>query len=233
MTLKETTYNAAQSATVWAINALVQGQKAMLGQLLQPETVSTLLRCVTEDNGAAPGTVRLLLVVFLHSGKHEELRTLLLGSPDVLMALLDILRKGPSVEPTKWTASLLSTLCWQENSMKDVMVELRAPMVRRRVCRPCVSALSWQLRLPGQRGGRPLSRSTAVSDEALAIPLPARGALATGVRDCCLQVSLQCSFWAAIVDRIALSRARTEQSDDSEGSAIVTRACTLAPLSVL
>lgn len=131
MTLKETTYNAAQSATVWAINALVQGQKAMLGQLLQPDTVSTLLRCVKEDNGAAPGTVRLLLVVFLHSGKHEELRTLLLGSPHVLMALLDILRKGPSVEPTKWTASLLSTLCWQENSMKDVMVELRAPEVRR------------------------------------------------------------------------------------------------------
>lgn len=136
MTLKETTYNAAQSATVWAINALVQGQKAMLGQLLQQDTVSTLLRCVKEDNGAAPGTVRLLLVVFLHSGKHEELRTLLLGSPHVLMALLDILRKGPSVEPTKWTASLLSTLCWQENSMKDVMVELRAPEVRR-CCRAC------------------------------------------------------------------------------------------------
>ena len=132
MTLKETTYNAAQSATVWAINALVQGQKAMLGQLLQPDTVTTLLRCITEDNGAAPGTVRLLLVVFLHSGKHEELRALLLASPDVLMALLDILRKGPSVEPTKWTASLLSTLCWQENSMKDVMVELRAPTVRLR-----------------------------------------------------------------------------------------------------
>jgi hypothetical protein len=48
----------------------------------------------------------------------------------VMVALLDMLKKGPSVEPTKWTASLLSTLCWQENSMKDVMIELRAPAVR-------------------------------------------------------------------------------------------------------
>jgi hypothetical protein len=47
----------------------------------------------------------------------------------VIVALLNMLKKGPSVEPTKWTASLLSTLCWQENSMKDVMMELRAPAV--------------------------------------------------------------------------------------------------------
>jgi hypothetical protein len=48
----------------------------------------------------------------------------------VMVALLDMLKKGPAVEPTKWTASLLSTLCWQENSMKQVMIELRAPSVR-------------------------------------------------------------------------------------------------------
>lgn len=47
-----------------------------------------------------------------------------------MVALLDMLKKGPAVEPTKWTASLLSTLCWQENSMKDVMIELHAPSVR-------------------------------------------------------------------------------------------------------
>jgi hypothetical protein len=82
-TLQTTTYTAAQSATVWAMNALVQGQKATLGLLLQPDTISTLMRCITADNGAAPGTVRLLLVVFLHSGKHEELRAQLLAEPEV------------------------------------------------------------------------------------------------------------------------------------------------------
>jgi hypothetical protein len=82
-TLQATTYTAAQSATVWAMNALVQGQKATLGLLLQPETIGTLMRCITSDNGAAPGTVRLLLVVFLHSGKHEELRQQLLAEHEV------------------------------------------------------------------------------------------------------------------------------------------------------
>lgn len=65
------------------MNALVQGQKATLGLLLQPDTIGTLMRCITADNGAAPGTVRLLLVVFLHSGKHEELRQQLLAEPEV------------------------------------------------------------------------------------------------------------------------------------------------------
>jgi hypothetical protein len=51
------------------------------------------------------------------------------GQVQVMVALLDMLKKGPAVEPTKWTASLLSTLCWQENSMKEVMIELRAPAV--------------------------------------------------------------------------------------------------------
>lgn len=108
----------------------MQGQKATLALLLQPDTIGTLMRSITADNGAAPGTVRLLLVVFLHSGKHEELRAQLLAEPDVMVALLEMLKKGPAVEPTKWTASLLSTLCWQENSMKSVMIELCAPRVR-------------------------------------------------------------------------------------------------------
>jgi hypothetical protein len=111
------------------VNALVQGQKSTLAQLLYPGTIDILVNCITSDNGAAPGTVRLLLVVFLHSGKHEDLRLHLLTHREVLVALLEMLRKGPMVEPTKWTASLLSTLCWQENSMKEVMVELKAPEV--------------------------------------------------------------------------------------------------------
>jgi hypothetical protein len=86
-TLQTTTYTAAQSATVWAMNALVQGQKATLGLLLQADTIGTLMRCIAADNGAAPGTVRLLLVVFLHSGKHEELRQHLLAEPDVCTSL--------------------------------------------------------------------------------------------------------------------------------------------------
>jgi hypothetical protein len=133
-TLRKTEYTAAQSATVWAINALVQGQKSMLPQLLRADTIETFLHCICADNGAAPGTVRLLLVVFLHSGKHEELRGHLLESDAALAALLRMLGKGPAVEPTKWTASLLSTLCWQENSMKAKMLELDAPAVRR--CAP-------------------------------------------------------------------------------------------------
>lgn len=129
-TLRETDYAAAQSATVWAINALVQGQKSTLPALLLPGTIETLLHCIRSENGAAPGTVRLLLVVFLHSGKHDDLRTHLLASPDVLRALLAMLQNGPAVEPTKWAASLLSTLCWQESAMKQHMVDLNAPKVR-------------------------------------------------------------------------------------------------------
>jgi hypothetical protein len=128
--LRDTDYAAAQSATVWAVNALVQGQKSTLPELLQPGTIGTLLHCVRTANGAAPGTVRLLLVVFLHSGRHEELRSHLLAAPDVLAALLGMLRAGPAVEPTKWAASLLSTLCWQEGAMKARMAELNAPAVR-------------------------------------------------------------------------------------------------------
>lgn len=128
-TLRDTGYPAAQSATVWAINALVQGQKSMLPELLQPGTIETLLHCISTENGAAPGTVRLLLVVFLHSGKHEDLRSYVLRVPAVLRALLSMLQSGPTVEPTKWAASLLSTLCWQENAMKQHMIELDAPLV--------------------------------------------------------------------------------------------------------
>lgn len=128
--LKGAEHAAAQSATVWAVNALVQGQKSILPELLQAGTVETLIHCIQTHNGAAPGAVRLLLVVFLHSGKHEDLRAILLAAPNALLALLSMLRKGPALEPTKWTASLLSTLCWQEVTMKQQMAELDAPQVR-------------------------------------------------------------------------------------------------------
>lgn len=126
-TLRVSEHPATQSAAVWAVNALVQGQKSILPELLKPGTVETLLRCIETHNGAAPGTVRLLLVVFLHSGKHEDLRGLLLQSPAVVAALVDMLHNGPALEPTKWTASLLSTLCWQEAAMKQCMLDLAAP----------------------------------------------------------------------------------------------------------
>lgn len=128
--LRGTTYPAAQSATVWAINALVQGQKSTLPALLAPGTSDTLLACVRPGHGAAPGTVRLLLVVFLHSGRHEELRARLHDCPAALRALLAMLQGGPAEEPTKWAASLLSTLCWQAGPMKLRMAELNAPAVR-------------------------------------------------------------------------------------------------------
>ena len=129
--LRDASYPAAQSAAVWAINALVQGQKSTLPALLQPAPIATLLACVRPGHGAAPGTVRLLLVAFLHSGRHEELRAHLHDSPAALRALLEMLQAGPAEEPTKWAASLLSTLCWQAGGMKLRMAELDAPAVRR------------------------------------------------------------------------------------------------------
>jgi hypothetical protein len=163
-TLQGSEHPAAQSAAVWAINALVQGQKSILPELLKPGTSDTLLRCIETHNGAAPGTVRLLLVVFLHSGKHEDLRCLLLNSPSVLEALVNMLRNGPALEPTKWTASLLSTLCWQEAEMKQRMLDLEAPQALADVLEMTVKMLGQN---PGPETKRMITEATVSVLQAL------------------------------------------------------------------